>query len=133
MTLVDRKSRYLLGGKAQEKKADAVNQTMIDALRDQPCESITPDRGKEFAKHEEVTQELKVEFYFPKPHHPWQRGSNENTNGLIREYLPKGQDLSKYSQEEVQEIFSKINKRPRKCLGYLTPYEVYKSESLHLV
>ena len=133
VTLVDRKSRYLLGGKAQEKKADAVNQTMIDALRDQPCESITPDRGKEFAKHEEVTQELKVEFYFPKPHHPWQRGSNENTNGLIREYLPRGQDLSKYSQEEVQEIFSKINKRPRKCLGYLTPYEVYKSESLHLV
>ena len=101
VTLVDRKSRYLIG-------------------------------GKEFAKHKEVTQELKVEFYFPKPHHPWQRGSNENTNGLIREYLPKGQDLSKYSQEEVQEIFSKINKRPRKCLGYLTPYEVYKSEPLHL-
>ena len=66
VTLVDRKSRYLIG-------------------------------GKEFAKHKEVTQELKVEFYFPKPHHPWQRGSNENTNGLIREYLPKGQDLSKHS------------------------------------
>ncbi|MDQ9832683.1 IS30 family transposase, partial [Acinetobacter soli] len=75
--------------------ADRVNKVMIESLKGQPCETITPDRGKEFAKHAAVTEALeKVQFYFPKPHHPWQRGTNENTNGLLREYFPKGCDLT---------------------------------------
>lgn len=70
---------------------------------------------------------------FSKPRHPWDRGTNENTNGLLREYFPKGDDLSKYSDEYIQSKVDELNKRPRKCLGYLTPYEVYYSKSLHLI
>jgi IS30 family transposase len=133
VTLVCRKSRFLLGGKAAIKKSDFVNEVMINALKDQPCETITPDRGKEFSKHVEVTEALdKVQFYFPKPHQPWQRGTNENTNGLLREYFPKGKDITDISDEYIQEIFDKLNKRPRKCLGYRTPYEVFYSLLLHL-
>lgn len=73
-----------------------------------------------------------VPFYFPQPHQLRQRGTNENTNGLLREYFPKGTDLSKYSDEYIQSKVDELNKRPRKCLGYLTPYEVYYSTSLHL-
>ena len=133
VTLVDRKSRYLIGGKADAKKADAVNAVMIQALQNEPLRSITPDRGKEFAKHAEVTAALdQVQFYFPLPHHPWERGTNENTNGLLREYFPKGKDLSDISDSYIQEKFDELNKRPRKCLGYRTPFEVYHSKLLHL-
>ena len=133
VTLVDRKSRFLLGGKASLKKAAPVSEVMISVLKDQPLESITPDRGKEFSGHHEVSEALdQVRFYFPLPHHPWQRGSNENTNGLIREYFPKGEDLDGKSDELIQQAFDKINKRPRKCLGYRTPYEVYYSTELRL-
>lgn len=133
VTLVDRKSRFLIGGRAPLKKAAPVNKIMISVLKDQPIESITPDRGKEFARHQEVSEALdQVKFYFPLPHHPWQRGTNENTNGLIREYFPKGEDLDDKSDEMIRQAFDKINKRPRKCLGYRTPYEVYYSTELRL-
>lgn len=133
VTLVDRKSRYLLGGKADQKIADAVNSIIIDQLQGQPLHSITPDRGKEFAKHEDVTKTLdRVKFYFPKPHQPWQRGTNENTNGLLREYFPKGRDITDIPEDYIQKKFDELNLRPRKCLGYKTPYEVYFSRTLHL-
>ena len=133
VTLVDRKSRYLLGGKADQKKADAVNTVIIELLRGQPLHSITPDRGKEFSKHAKVTEALDgVKFYFPKPHQPWQRGTNENTNGLLREYFPKGKDITDISNNYIQEKIDELNLRPRKCLGYKTPYEVYFSKTLHL-
>lgn len=87
VTLVDRKSRYLLGGKAIGKTAAAVNKVMCKALSGQPHLSVTPDRGKEFSKHAQLKKELKrVTFYFPAPHHPWERGTNENTNGLLRPF-----------------------------------------------
>ena len=125
VTLVDRKSKYLVGDKAAKKKADAVNKVMIQVLKDQPVKSITPDRGKEFAKHAEVTAALdQVKFYFPAPHQPWQRGTNENTNGLLREYFPKGKDITAIPESYIHEKFAELNKRPRKCLGYKTPYEV---------
>ena len=131
--MADRKSRYLLGGKSVAKKADPVNEVIIRSLKGQFLESITPDRGKEFAKHDLVTEELdQVQFYFPLPHHPWQRGTNENTNGLLRECFPKGQDLTDISEEYIQSIFDKLNKRPRKCLGYGTLFEVYYSTLLRL-
>ena len=83
VTLVDRKIRYLLGGKAVSKTASAVNKVMYEALSGQPHLSVTPDRGKEFSKHAQLSKELKrVTFYFPAPHHPWERGTNENTNGF---------------------------------------------------
>ena len=99
----------------------------------QPLLSITPDRGKEFSNHEELTRDLGVEFYFPLPHHPWDRGTNENTNGLLREYFPKGQDITDVGDEEISFIVDQLNKRPRKCLGFRTPYEVYYSKTLHLI
>ncbi|HBB5040784.1 TPA: IS30 family transposase, partial [Escherichia coli] len=94
---------------------------------------ITPDRGKEFAQHRLVTEALGVEFYFPEPHQPWTRGTNENTNGLLREYFPKHQDINQWSEVDIQQVINKLNLRPRKCLGWKTPYEVYFKKSLHLV
>lgn len=120
-------------GKADEKKADPVNKVMIRVLKDQPLKTITPDRGKEFSKHSEVTAALDdVQFCFSRLHHPWQRGTNENTNGLLREYFPKGKDLTDITDDYIQSKTDELNKRPRKCLGYKTPYEVYYSTSLHL-
>ncbi len=134
VTLTDRRSRYLTGGKSPLKKADPVNEVIIRSLKGQPLKTITPDRGKEFAKHSHVTEKLdQVQFYFPLPHHPWQRGTNENINGLLREYFPKGQDLTDIDEEFIQSVFDKLNKRPRKCLGFRTPYEVYYSKSLRLI
>jgi IS30 family transposase len=134
VTLADRMSRFLLSRKAEKKNSIYVRDTMIQCLQGQPLHSITPDRGKEFARHAEVTAALNnVLFYFPQPHQPWQRGTNENTNGLLREYFPKGTDLSKYSDEQIQSKVDELNKRPRKCLGYRTPYEVYYSTTLHLI
>lgn len=133
VSLVDRRSRFLLLGKSKSKKAAPVCRAMISMLRNQPLLSITPDRGKEFALHEEVTRCLGVPFFFPLPHHPWERGTNENTNGLIREYLPKGCDMKKFSDSEIGWIQNELNMRPRKCLGFRTPHEVYFSEVLHLI
>lgn len=132
VTLTDRKSRYLLCKKIAKKNAFLVKQAMIKLLKNQPLETITPDRGKEFSKHAEISQELNlVEFYFPFPHHPWQRGTNENTNGLLREYFPKTVDINQ-SDSYVEAKMKEINLRPRKCLNWKTPYEVYHSVELHL-
>ena len=108
VTLVERKMRFLVGGKSSAKRAADVNEVMWIALEGRPVKSITPDRGKEFAKHAEVTEALEgVKFYFPPPHHPWERGSNENTNGLLREYFPKGQDITDIPDAYIQEMFDK--------------------------
>lgn len=106
---------------------------MPRALRGQPLASAALDRGKGFASHAQVAEELGVEFYFALPRHPWQRGTNENTNGLPREYFPKGKSLSGVSERLVQEVYDKLNRRPRKRLGYRTPYEVHCSEALQLI
>ena len=102
LTLTDRKSRFLICRKLDKKNSECMKNAMIEALTGQPLFSITPDRGKEFSQHSEVTKELNVEFYFPPPHHPWERGTNENTNGLLREYFPKGQDLTNICNEYLQ-------------------------------
>lgn len=133
VTLVDRKRRFLLSSKVEKNDSISVKNAMIFCLKEQPCHSITPDRGMEFAKHAEISIALeKVKFYFPLPHHPWQRGTNENTNGLLREYFPKHSDLDDVSEEYIQSKVDEMNKRPRKCLGFRTPYEVYYSTMLHL-
>ena len=133
MTITDRKSRFLIAAKAQRKTADCIASEMIKSLKGQPLYSITPDRGKEFANHCKVTEALGgVQFYFPLPHQPWQRGTNENTNGLLREYFPKFTDISVLSDEYIQSKIDELNRRPRKCLGFLTPYEIYFEEMLHL-
>jgi IS30 family transposase len=133
VTNVDRKTGYLVGGKAARKASGEVNSVMVSSLSGMPLHSITPDRGKEFAAHAEVTEALGVEFYFALPHHPWQRGTNENTNGLLREYFPKGRPLEPIPESAVQEVYDKINRRPRKRLGFRTPYEAFFSTALQLI
>ena len=88
--------------------------------------TITADNGKEFAKHEEIAQKLEINFYFCKPYHSWERGANENTNGLIRQYIPKGTDFSEVTNKQIKRIENILNNRPRKRLGYLTPNEKFK-------
>lgn len=136
VTMVDRKTRFLLTEKTDHKRALSVNQTMrhlMDRLPENAFKTLTPDRGSEFAKHAEITKDRQVQFYFPDAHAPWQRGSNENINGLLREYLPKGQDLSQFSKQAIATFAQKINTRPRKCLNWKTPYEVFYQQVLHLI
>ena len=106
---------------------------MIKLLGGEPLHSITPDRGREFQLHGNVTAILGVEFYFAPAHQPWHRGTNENTNGLLREYFPKGFDFNELSEEQLQAVVEQLNKRPRKCLGYKSPWEVWFSTPLHFV
>jgi IS30 family transposase len=117
--------------KNRERFGDWEADTIVGKNR--KSESITSDRGREFQLHGKVTKELGVEFYFPPPHQPWQRGTNENTNGLLREYFPKGYDFNTLSDVDLQAVVDQLNKRPRKCLGYKTPAEVYFSTPLQLV
>ena len=133
LTLVDRKSRYLRCVRLEKKTADGVNAAMIEALRGQTVHSITPDRGKEFARHAVVAEALGIKIYIPPPYQPWQRGTNENTDGLLREYFPKHQDIAQYPDDYIEKAVLALNNRPRKCLQWRTPYEVYFDEVLHLV
>ena len=135
VTLADRRSRFLLAGKVANKDSLLVAEEIIALLRTVPRykrKTITPDRGKEFSKYNLVTDLLQVPFYFSDPHAPWQRGTNENTNGLIREYLPKSFDIALCSDEELASYVEKLNTRPRKCLGWKTPYEVFYGDVLRL-
>lgn len=132
LTMADRLSRFLICRKLVRLGSKEVESAMIEALCGQPLHSITPDRGREFQLHGNVTAALGVEFYFPPAHQPWQRGTNENTNGLLREYFPKGCDFAQLSDEDLQKVVNQLNHRPRKCLGYKTPAEVYYSTMLHL-
>lgn len=133
VTLTDRKSRFLYCIRLEKKTADGVNAAIIEALGDEILHSITPDRGKEFARYAVVAEALGVEFYFPPPYQPWQRGTNENTNGLLREFFPKHQDIAQYSDEYIEKCVRKMNNRPRKCLQWRTPYEVHFGKKPHSV
>jgi IS30 family transposase len=86
---------------------------------------MTYDQGREMARHEDLSQRTGLKVYFAHPHSPWERGRNENTNGLLRQYLPKGEDLSGYSQQQLDEIAASLNARPRKSLGWKAPAELF--------
>ena len=133
VTLTDRYSRFLKIKKVAVKKSKLVIEAMVQMLEPLPKETVTPDRGKEFTNHQDLTDKLKVEVYFPDPHAPWQRGTNENTNGLLREYFPKGSDLTFIDEHTIQLWEDKLNNRPRKCLNWKTPYEVFYGEIVHLI
>lgn len=135
LTLVDRRSRFLIAVKLPKRSADCVRDALLAVIRALPSgfvKSITPDRGKEFAEHAQVTAATGVEFYFPPPHAPWMRGTNENTNGLLREYLPKKQSMDHVSDDQLASWVLKINSRPRKTLMWRSPLEMFASEVLHL-
>lgn|SRR5208282_3367724 len=133
-TLVERTSRYLILIQLYDAKAPTVHQGFVRQMKDVPetlRKSLTYDRGKEMALHKQVAADLNLTVYFADPHAPWQRGSNENTNGLVRQYLPKGSDLSSHSQVELNAIAESLNTRPRKKLGFFTPEEIYLANLSH--
>lgn len=133
LTLVDRKSKFLLCRKMRRRGSKELAEAMVAALRGHPVQTITPDRGKEFQRHAQITKKLHgVQFYFALPHNPWQRGTNENTNGLLREFFPKGHDLADVTPQAIQTVEDELNFRPRKALGFRTPFEVHFSSLLHL-
>lgn len=133
VTQVDRASGYLAGGKAARKARVEVNEATERALAHEPVRTITLDRGKEFSDAASLQGHLHAPVYFCLPGHPWQRGTNENTNGLLRDFFPKGASLDGVTDEEVREAYDSLNHRPRKRLGWKCPWEVYHGESLHLL
>lgn len=125
-TLVERHTRYVLLAKVDSKDTETVINALIKQAKKLPRElyqSLTWDRGKEMAEHQRFTLATDVKVYFCDPHNPWQRGSNENTNGLLRQYFPKGTDLSGHSQAQLNAVARRLNERPRKTLDYETPAE----------
>ena len=128
-TLIERQSRYLLMARMDGADSHSALQAFTRRLRHVArClrKTMTYDRGKEMTLHEELAKILKIQVYFADPYSPWQRGCNENTNGLIRQYLPKGIDLSEFSQTHLNQMAMSLNTRPRKCLDFQTPLEVYE-------
>jgi len=125
-TLVERQTRYVMLVKVARKDTETVVNALIKHARKLPQElyqSLTWDRGKELADHKRFTLATDIQVYFCDPQSPWQRGSNENTNGLLRQYLPKGIDISTYSQAKLNALARQLNERPRKTLGFQTPAE----------
>jgi IS30 family transposase len=125
-TLVERQTRYVMLVKVAGKDSETVVKELIKNARKLPQElykSLTWDRGKEMANHKRFTLATDIQVYFCDPQNPWQRGSNENTNGLLRQYFPKGIDLSSYSQAKLNAVARRLNERPRKTLNYETPAE----------
>jgi len=125
-TLVERNTRYAMLVKVSGKNTETVINALIKHARKLPAElyqSLTWDRGKEMADHKRFTLATDIQVYFCDPQNPWQRGTNENTNGLLRQYLPKGTDLSGYSQAKLNAVARRLNERPRKTLNYETPAE----------
>lgn len=128
-TLVERQSRYVMLVKVDRKEAKSVNAALARAIGRLPAElrrSLTWDRGSEMSGHKDFTIATNVQVYFCDPYSPWQRGSNENTNGLLRQYFAKGADVSGYSQAELNKVARRLNERPRETLNWLTPHEALK-------
>lgn len=127
VTLVERKSRYSLAAALPRRTSDLVGEAMVDLLRPHKrrCKTITLDNGKEFADHAFVAKCLGAKVYFAHPYCSWERGLNENHNGLLRQYFPKAMSLAGVTQDQVDEAVYALNHRPRKCLGWRTPHEVF--------
>jgi IS30 family transposase len=127
-TLVERMTRYLLIVPLEKKDAVSVRIAFAKAVKNIPRrlkKTLTYDRGSEMAEHKLFTQQTKVQVYFCDPHSPWQRGTNENTNGLIRQYFPKGTDFTKITKKELMRAQDRLNDRPRKVLAYAKPDEMF--------
>jgi IS30 family transposase len=134
VTLTERKSRFTLLGKVTQRSAQTVQDQICRLLlpvKDN-VHTLTSDHGKEFAYHEQITQLLQLKYYFAHPYAAWERGTNENTNGLLRQYFPKKHDLQRTSRKDLNQAMSRLNFRPRKSLRFKTPFEVFYHSSVAL-
>jgi transposase, IS30 family len=134
VTLTERKSRFTLLGKVTQRTAQAVRDQIYRLLlpiRDK-VHTLTSDHGKEFAFHEQIAQLLQLKYYFAHPYAAWERGTNENTNGLLRQYFPKKHDLQRVTHKTMNHAISRLNFRPRKSLRFKTPFEVFYHSSVAL-
>ena len=131
VSIVERKSGFTLIQKIERKTAQAVSQVMTKLLKPYKNEvhTVTSDNGREFARHEEIATALDADFYFAHPYSSWERGTNENTNGLIRQYFPKNRDFTTITDKEISTAMERLNNRPRKRLGYKTPHQVFFKSS----
>jgi transposase, IS30 family len=125
ISYVDRSSKFTILSKVTNKTAELVLHASLEQFQAHglPVLTITYDNGKEFSNHEKIAKALNAECYFAKPYHSWERGLNEHTNGLVRQYLPKKMSFKDVTNEQLQSIAEKLNHRPRRCLNYLTPFE----------
>ena len=127
VTLLERKAGYVMIGKLKDKSTSALNKKTISLINRDPSQfkTITSDNGTEFHQYKKIEDRHSVKFYFANPYHSWERGSNENVNGLIRQYLPKDKSMASLTQQQCDRIASKLNQRPRKRFNYKTPEEIY--------
>lgn len=127
VSLVERKSGYTLIRKVKRKTARAVRKAAVSLLKQHldKVHTLTSDNGKEFSEHEQIAKAIGADFYFAHPYASWERGTNENTNGLIRQYFPKNRDFTTITQQEINHAMKRLNNRPRKRLGFLTPAQVF--------
>ena len=131
VTLVDRRSGYLLLGKLRARTAAELNRRVIDLINNAPrsTHTLTLDNGTEFHSYKEIERATGAEVFFATPHHSWERGTCENTNGLLRQYLKKGQNMARLTQRRCNQLARKLNDRPRKKLGFRTPLECYDTNT----
>ncbi|PAV24689.1 IS30 family transposase, partial [Tamilnaduibacter salinus] len=134
ITMVERASRFTCVSKMSNRKAASVRAALRRRFKPwcDRVETVTFDNGHEFAAHKLIEKDLGAKTYFAEPYSSWQRGTNENTNGLIRQYLPKARDLKTVTGSEIRMIENRLNNRPRKCLGYRTPHELFYNEEHEL-
>ncbi len=125
VSLVERKSKLTRLAKVARNTAELVAQAMTTQLQSLVVKTITSDNGREFAHHQHLAAHLSADFYFAHPYSSWERGANENTNGLVRQYFPKKSDFSKITDRQINKVVERLNQRPRKTLGYKTPNEVF--------
>ena len=127
-SLVERKARFAILTKLERRTAEQTTLAVVNRLLEHQRDSLTVDNGKENIKHEMISEALDMPVFFCHPYHSWEKGSNENMNGLVRKYLPRGTDLAAVSQEDLDDIADELNNRPRKILGFRTPCEVLEDE-----
>ena len=134
VSVVERKSKLTFLKKVARNTAAAVEQALEELLAPvaEQCHTITSDNGREFAHHEAIAAQLRAGFYFAHPYAAWERGLNENTNGLVRQYFPKRSDFSKITDKQVQRVMARLNNRPRKTLGFKTPNQFFKQKPIAL-
>ena len=133
VTLVDRCSRYFIARKIPLRTKKLTTDRIVKMLRGHPAHTLTLDNGMEFSDHKRIECRAGVTVYFADPYASWQRGSNENTNGRLRRFIPRSTDLTKLSAQKLRRVIELMNNQPRKCLGWRTPHEVYNQVSVALI